>query len=77
MLKMINKIEFIEYLKREKQKTENIGILKAINYIIMRLKLYYNDIDLFNKKCIKECIKELRATNAIDYNLVIHYYLGI
>lgn len=74
---MINKIEFIEFLKREKRKTENIGIFQAINYLLNELSLYYNDIDLFSKKCIKECFKELRATNANDYELVIHYYLGI
>ena len=77
IMKMINKIEFIEFLKREKRKTENIGIFQAINYLLNEISLYYNDNDLFSKKCIKECFKELKATDGFHYDLVIHYYLGI
>lgn len=75
--KMINKIQFIEYLQHKKTKTTDARILKAINYILNELNLYYSDFDLFGKKAITDCFKSLQDNKNKDYILIIWSNLGV
>lgn len=75
--KFFNKKQFIKYLNDEKTSTTNKNVLIAINYILNELNLYYSDFDLFGKKAVYECFKELQENKNSDYKIIIYANLGV